>query len=101
MARAIEGNDGEDCPIGSYWHDRRVAVAGGSGFIGSYVVDELLGAGADVTIADIAPPHGSAASVRYLEVDLRQLDPCVAALRDVDVVLNLAGKIHGVGHSNS
>lgn len=39
--------------------------------------------------------------MRHVAVDLRQLDPCVAALRDVDVVLNLAGKIHGVGYSNS
>lgn len=38
--------------MSNFWRGQRVLVAGGAGFIGSYVVEQLLEDGARVTVAD-------------------------------------------------
>jgi UDP-glucose 4-epimerase len=66
----------------------RIAVTGGSGFIGSHVVDRLIGAGHTVIVIDTRPPHRP--DVTYRQVDLSDLGGIVGATRDVDVVFHLA-----------
>ena len=36
----------------SFWKNRRTLVAGGAGFIGSYLVEQLVADGAEVTVVD-------------------------------------------------
>ncbi len=50
----------------------RCVVVGGSGFIGSHVVDALMQAGFDVAVVDKRPPHRR--DVQYIEGDIRDLE---------------------------
>jgi UDP-glucose 4-epimerase len=56
----------------------RVGVIGGSGFIGSHVVDQLLEAGHDVTVFDIMRPHRP--DVRHVVADILNASRTTVAL---------------------
>ena len=56
----------------------RVGVIGGSGFIGSHVVDKLLDAGHDVTVFDIMRPHRP--DVRHVVADILDASRTTVAL---------------------
>jgi UDP-glucose 4-epimerase len=66
----------------------RVAVVGGSGFIGSHVVDHLVDAGHEVTVLDVRSAHR--ADVASLAVDILDLDSLFTATKGVDAVFHLA-----------
>jgi len=66
----------------------RIAVIGGSGFIGSHVVDHLVDAGHEVTVLDVHSPHR--ADVASLAVDILDLDSLVSATKGADAVFHLA-----------
>jgi UDP-glucose 4-epimerase len=56
----------------------RVAVIGGSGFIGSHLVDKLIEAGHDITVFDIMKPHRE--DVRHIFLDLFDFHKVVVGL---------------------
>ncbi len=67
----------------------KVLVTGGAGFIGSHVVDKLLGAGHEPRIFDLIPsPHHS--GVETVIGDLRDPASVEQALAGIDAVLHLA-----------
>jgi len=67
----------------------KIAVTGGSGFIGSHVVDALIDAGHQVTVIDHrVRPHR--ADVGYEDVDLMDLSSVLAATRGMEHVFHLA-----------
>ena len=68
----------------------KIAVTGGSGFIGSHVVDQLVAAGHDVLVLDGLRPD-YAPHVAHRSVDVVDVDAMTAALRGVDIVYHLAG----------
>ncbi len=55
-----------------------IAVVGGSGFIGSHIVDKLLEHGHEVTVFDIMRPHRD--DVRHIFIDVSQLSKTAIAL---------------------
>jgi UDP-glucose 4-epimerase len=67
----------------------RVAVTGGSGFIGSHVVDKCVAAGHKVVVIDVVAPHRP--DVAWRDVDISDLPGLVRSLAGCDVVFHLAG----------
>jgi UDP-glucose 4-epimerase len=65
-----------------------VAVTGGSGFIGSHVVDKLVDAGHTVRVLDGSQPHR--ADVQWQPVDITRLSQVIGALQGCDAVFHLA-----------
>jgi UDP-glucose 4-epimerase len=66
-----------------------VGVIGGSGFIGSHVVDKLIEDGHEVTVFDIMKPHRN--DVRHLYIDITELSKTAVALTgDYDAIYLLA-----------
>jgi dTDP-L-rhamnose 4-epimerase len=83
----------------------RVLVTGGAGFIGSHLVDRLLGAGHEVRILDSLDPQVHEGRPDYLdsaaelvEGDVRDRDAVASALKGVDRLVHLAAAV-GVGQS--
>jgi dTDP-L-rhamnose 4-epimerase len=86
---------------------RNVLVTGGAGFIGSHLVDALVGAGHRVRVLDALVPqvHGPNASplylnpeVEFIEADVCNRDVVARSLEDIDVVFHEAAEV-GVGQS--
>jgi UDP-glucose 4-epimerase len=65
-----------------------IAITGGSGFVGSHVVDALLGAGYEVRVIDPKPP--AQADVEWADVDMLDQDSVTDALKDSHAVFHLA-----------
>lgn len=65
-----------------------VAVTGGSGFIGSNVVDALVGAGRNVRVLDMSRPHRD--DVEWHQVDICDVDALEPAVKGTEAVFHLA-----------
>lgn len=81
----------------SYWKDRKAAITGGAGFLGSHLAEKLLKAGAQVVLLDTLSrgktvPYG----VEHVKVDVTSVDFLSAVFRRVDTVFNLAAHVAGV-----
>ncbi len=66
----------------------RVGVTGGSGFIGSHVVDALAAAGHQVTVIDRLPPHRP--DVGHQDVSILDGEALVEGTRGLDALFHLA-----------
>jgi GDP-L-fucose synthase len=77
--------DWPDSPL--YWGGKRVVVTGGAGFLGSFVVERLRAAGAEVFVA------------RHRDYDLVQLQAARDLLADAkpEVIFHLAARVGGIG----
>lgn len=87
---------------GAYsWSGRRVLVTGGAGFVGSYLVEDLLAQGAEVRVVDDFS-IGSRSNLAHLdeieliEGDLRSPEIARSTVSGMDVVLHLAARTHGM-----
>ncbi len=67
-----------------------IVVFGGSGFLGSHVVDELVARGHSVLIFDIVP-YKTSQQISYVAGDIRNKEEVRNAIKGVDYVFNFAG----------
>ncbi len=66
-----------------------IGVIGGSGFIGSHIVDKLVEHGHEVTVLDIKKPHRN--DVTHIHIDITDLHRTIVALTgDYEVIYQLA-----------
>lgn len=68
----------------------KVAIIGGSGFIGQVLIPDLQELGYTVRILDIAAPPVDRPDVEYRVADVRNLSDLVEHLRGCDLIVNLA-----------
>lgn len=71
-------------------HDAKITVTGGAGFLGSFVVEELIKAGAQKE--NIFIP-------RSREYDLRTREACQKVVAGKDIVIHLAANVGGIGYN--
>jgi GDP-D-mannose 3',5'-epimerase len=79
---------------------KKIMVAGGGGFIGGWLVKELLERGHQVTSVDIKPIdqwHQVFNQAINLTRDLSKLELCLETTRGIDHVYNLAADMGGMG----
>jgi NADH dehydrogenase len=82
--------------------DRVVTLFGGGGFLGRYVVQELLKAGARVRIAQRDPadawflkPLGGLGQTQFVAADIRRAESAKRAAAGSNAVINLVGILKG------
>lgn len=78
----------------SFWNSRPVLVTGGAGFLGSHLVESLVGEGARVTVTDcVEAPHRLKevlSRIEYVKADLKDPDALHALEGLSDTVFHLA-----------
>lgn len=91
----------------TFWKSKNVLVTGGSGFIGSHVVEKLVKKGANVTILDYLKP-GKDKNLKTVMKDIKVVmgsctDPEMAlkASRKQDIVMNLAARVGGIEYNRN
>lgn len=76
------------------WKGRRVLITGGTGFLGSHLVEDLLDQGAEVRIPIRAQNYRALskrrAEIEWMEGDLRDAVYCEELVRGIDHVFHLA-----------
>jgi len=78
---------------------QRVLVTGAGGFIGHHLVSRLKSEGYWVRGADLKYPEYQASAADEFQVcDLREEKDCQLAVRDMDLVYNLAADMGGIGY---
>jgi nucleoside-diphosphate-sugar epimerase len=90
----------------SFWQGKRVVVPGGAGFIGSYLVEQLVAEGALVLVVDnlesgrLSNLTAVADRIEFRWADVTDLVLCRRLFAGADVVMNMAASAPGVGHSH-
>ena len=91
----------------NFYHNKRVLVTGGAGFVGSHLVGQLLKKGARVIVPVRINTNGTPKNlasvsddIEILPLDLEDLEVLKLNFKGVDVVMHLAASIGGVQFSS-
>jgi GDP-L-fucose synthase len=91
----------------SFWTGKSVAVPGGAGFIGSYLVEQLVAEGARLAVIDnlesgrLSNLESVWGEIVFIEEDVTDIPLCRKAFDGKDVVMNLAERAPGGGISHT
>ncbi len=93
--------------MNTFWKDKKVLVTGGTGFIGSHVVEKLVERGAVVTVLDNLQ-NGNIKNIAYLKDRIRFIQgncadskDALAACKNQQVVMNLAARVGGIEYNRT
>ena len=89
-------------PSASFWKDKKVLVPGGAGFIGSHLIENLLKLHAKVRVIDNLENGSKSnlpAQTELIAHDLFDMSACEAACEGIDIIINSAAKVAGVGYN--
>jgi GDP-L-fucose synthase len=75
----------------SFWDNKKILVTGGAGFLGSFVLNGLIRE-RNVRQENVSIP-------RSANIDLRIWENCVRVVKDIDIVIHLAGRGGGIGYN--
>ena len=88
-----------------YWSGKKVLITGGTGFIGSHVVEQLVKRGAQVSVLDNMR-NGKIKNIEYLKDKVRFIKGNCISLKDVqgacegqEIVMNLAAHVGGIEYN--
>jgi len=73
-----------------YLDNSKILLTGGNGFVGKHIYKLLINMG--IKSGDIVIPDS-------LDDDLRKLDNCKKFVKGIDIIINLAGNVGGIGYN--
>lgn len=73
----------------TFWKQRKILVTGGAGFLGSHIIENL--------IQERGVPSNQIIVPRSKDTDLRVWRNCRDVVKGVDIVINLAARVGGIG----
>jgi len=93
--------------MNNFWKNRKVLVTGGTGFIGSHVVEQLVKRQAQVTVFDrmrggvIKNIKHLKSAVRFIAGDCADISQATKACKNQEVVMNLAARVGGIAFNSA
>ena len=92
--------------MSEFWNARKVLVTGGASFIGSHLVDALVGAGARVRVVDDLSsgrldhirPQVESRTLEFVQADLREPGVAALAVAGQQLIFHLAADHGGRGY---
>jgi GDP-L-fucose synthase len=82
----------------TFYKGKKVLVAGGSGFVGTHFVLQLLEMGAHVRVPiHLRPMEINDPRVEIVKGDLQSPDDCLRMLKDIEIVCNPSGAVSSAG----